>query len=373
MASQGNSSASSGGLCIAGESLIDMLPRQTADGAAAYLPCPGGSPFNALLAAARLGMPVKYLAPLSTDMFGEQLYGLLEEEGVNLDLVTRVDRPTTLAFVSREPGKGEKYAFFKENSADRALDKARVQQVFESHRFDAVHVSLGAVTLEDVQMKEAFEELLCTSGKQGALRTFDPNLRSNMIKSGAESYRGLIEIFLQEVDIVKCSDDDIEFLYGTQQFEEVAKTWLSMVKGPKLVVVTQGAKGSTAYYPSTPKGGQAGSIKTTPPCKQPNTIDASGSEVALIDTVGAGDTFMGGVIQGFLSDARFKVCSDPPLKVALATAEWSESTLRHLENVMERAATCAAINCSRAGCNPPSCEEAEAAGRSLGLTFVAHL
>jgi len=350
-----------------------MLPRQTADGAAAYQPCPGGSPFNALLAAARLGMAVKYLAPLSTDMFGEQLYGLLEMEGVNMDLVTRVDRPTTLAFVSREPGKGEKYAFFKENAADRALDKAWVRQVLDSHRFDAVHVSLGAVTLEDVQMKEAFEELLCTSGQHGALRTFDPNLRSNMIKSGAESYRSLMESFLQEVDIVKCSDDDIEFLYGAQQFEEVAKNWLGMVKGPKLVIVTQGAKGSTTYYPSKSNGGQVGSFQTTPPCKKPNTIDASGSEVPLIDTVGAGDTFMGGVIQGFLSDANYKACTVPPLEAPLKEAEWNETTLRQLENLLERAATCAAINCSHAGCNPPSCEEAEAAGRSLGLTFVAHL
>eukprot|EP00419_Tripos_fusus_P008295 CAMPEP_0172671886 /NCGR_PEP_ID=MMETSP1074-20121228/11200_1 /TAXON_ID=2916 /ORGANISM="Ceratium fusus, Strain PA161109" /LENGTH=361 /DNA_ID=CAMNT_0013488999 /DNA_START=67 /DNA_END=1149 /DNA_ORIENTATION=+ len=361
MASPGTSTVSSGGLCIAGESLIDMLPRQTADGAAAYLPCPGGSPFNALLAASRLGMPVKYLASLSTDMFGEQLHGLLEKEGVNLDLVTRVDRPTTLAFVSREPGKGEKYAFFKENSADRALDKACVRQALESHRFDAVHVSLGAVTLEDAQMKEAFEELLRTSGQQGALRTFDPNLRSNMIRSGAASYRDLIENFLQEVDIVKCSDDDLEFLYNTQNFEQVAKTWLGMVKGPKLVVVTQGGNGATTYYPTKSNGGQVGSFHTTPPCKQPNTIDASGAEAPLVDTVGAGDTFMGGVIQGFLSDARFRACSDPPLKAALSTAEWGESALRHLENLMERAATCAAINCSRAGCDPPSCEEAEAA------------
>merc|ERR1712157_222819 len=173
-----------------------------------YEPCPGGSPFNALLAASRLGLPVKYLAPLSTDFFGEQLYKLLEKEGVNLDLVTRVDQPTTLAFVSRTD-KGEQYAFFKENAADRALDKARVQQVLAANRFDAVHVSLGAVTLEDVTMKEAFEELLCTSGKHGSLRTFDPNLRGNMIKGGAESYRGLMESFLQEIDIAECSDDDI--------------------------------------------------------------------------------------------------------------------------------------------------------------------
>jgi len=65
-----------GGVCIAGEALIDMLPRTTAEGAAAFQPCPGGAPFNALLAAVRLGMKTSYLASLSSDMFGEQLYGL---------------------------------------------------------------------------------------------------------------------------------------------------------------------------------------------------------------------------------------------------------------------------------------------------------
>jgi len=246
-----------------------------------------------------------------------------------------------------------------------------VQQVLASNQFDAVHVSLGAVTLEDVAMKEAFDELLRASGKHGSLRTFDPNLRGNMIKGGPESYRGLMESFLQEIDIAKCSDDDIEWLYGTPQFEDVAKKWLGMVKGPKLVIVTRGSKGSTTFYPKN--GGQVGSIDTTPPCKKPNTIDASGADAEVVDTVGAGDTFMGGVIQGFLSDAKYQVCSDPPLKAAMTSADWSESTLSHLENVLQRAATCACINCSRDGCNPPSCEEAVAAGRSLGLKFVAHL
>merc|ERR1719512_629969 len=99
------------------------------------------------------------MAALSTDMFGDQLYSILDREGVNLELVNRLDRPTTLAFVSRVPGQGEKYAFFKENAADRGLTKDDVQSALATNRFDAVQVSLGAVTLEDEQMREAFMEL----------------------------------------------------------------------------------------------------------------------------------------------------------------------------------------------------------------------
>merc|ERR1712187_854684 len=100
-------------------------------------------------------------------------------EKINLDYVTRVDRPTTLAFVSRNGGMGEKYAFFKENAADRALTRSKVKQVLRESRFDGVIMSLGAITMEDKGMADAFLELFRTAGKQGALRAFDPNLRTN--------------------------------------------------------------------------------------------------------------------------------------------------------------------------------------------------
>merc|ERR1719428_520761 len=107
------------------------------------MPRPGGAPVNALLAASRLGIPSSYLSTLSTDMFGDELYSLLQKNNVNLSLVSRVDRPTTLTFVSRKPGQGEKYAFFSENAADKALTEKKVMDDLSSNRFDAVHMSLG--------------------------------------------------------------------------------------------------------------------------------------------------------------------------------------------------------------------------------------
>jgi len=354
-----------GGLCIAGESLIDMLPRETANGEAAYMPCPGGAPFNALLAAARLGIATSYLATLSSDMFGEELYSLLSKEGINLDFVSRLDRPTTLAFVSRKPGQGEKYAFFKENAADRALDRKRVKEVMATNRFDAVHMSLGAVTLEDQQMASAFQELFRTAGKHGSLRTFDPNLRSNMIKGTAGSYRKKVESLLRSIDVVKSSDDDIEFLYGEGvKFEDIAKKWLGM--GPKLVIVTLGAKGAIAF----PKGVEK-EIPMPPPGSQPNTVDASGKSAPVIDTVGAGDTFMGSVIQGLMGTRTYEFTKDAPLLAQLIQGKnWDDASVAHLRDILERAALAAAINCSRAGCNPPTVEEVLTAGKALSLAFV---
>lgn len=354
-----------GGLCIAGESLIDMIPRETAGGEACFLPKPGGAPFNALLAACRLSIPVTYLATLSTDMFGEELYQVLMKEGVRLDLVSRIDRPTTLAFVSRKPGQGEKYAFFKENAADRALSRGRVRDVLQNHRFEAVHMSLGAVTLEDGEMAAAFHELYKGAGKQGALRTFDPNLRSNMIKGGAREYRRKVERLLRLVDVVKSSDDDIAFLYGAEaKHSEVAAGWLKL--GCSLVVVTCGAEGAVAYR----KG--SGELRVTPPGQRPNTIDAEGRSAPVMDTVGAGDTFMGALIQGFNGNRRYEFQSGGALLLEqlLHGKAWDEASTAHLRDVLERAAVAAAINVSRPGCSPPTSEEVLRAGRALQLKFT---
>lgn len=357
-----------GGLCIAGESLIDMLPRQTAAGDACYMPCPGGAPFNALLAAARLGIPTTYLATLSSDMFGDELYGILEKEGINLKNVTRIDKPTTLAFVSRKPGQGEKYAFFKENAADRALTKGKVQTCLSKNRFDAVHMSLGAVTLEDRQMAEAFGELFRIAGTQGSLRSFDPNLRSNMIKGGAKAYSKKVEGLLRSVDIAKSSDDDVAYLYGDDaKYPEVAAKWLKL--GPKLVIITLGAKGAMAFAPKV--GGECAEISMPPPGTQPNTVDAEGKSAPVVDTVGAGDTFMGSLIQGFMSARNYEFSASPPLLEQLVRGKpFDDAALAHLRDLLERAALSAAINCSRPGCNPPSSAETLAAGRALSLEFT---
>jgi len=337
------------GFLVCGEALIDMIPTQSADGQAAFKGVPGGSPFNCCLASQRLDIPVSYFGVISDDLFGEQLYNHLKGEGVNLELVVRKNNPTTLAFVCREPGEGEKYAFFKENAADRQLTKAMVVKAMLGRRFRAVHMSLGAVTLEDGSMLEAFETLFKMGKKQGALRSFDPNLRPNMITCSAKAYSEKMEKFLRNVDLVKTSDADLEFLYGKDvNLADVASKWLKL--GPKIVVITQGSKGAEAFIPDKD------SISQLPPGTRPNTIDAEGNDAKLADSVGAGDTFMGGLTSGCLG----KDASSPNLVAQIVDSKpWDETAVTLLRQVLLRAATCAAINCSRVGCNPPTLEQAE--------------
>jgi fructokinase len=359
-----NNSIEKSGICVCGEALIDFLPVSTADGADAFRGVPGGSPFNCCIAAQRLGMPVTFLGALSTDLFGEQLYNHLKKEDVNLEHAPRVDLPTTLAFVCRKPGEGEKYAFFKENAADRSLTKKHVYTALRGKRFRCIHMSLGAVTLEHAPSAEAFTALFKVGGKQGALRSFDPNLRANMISKGGKAYATKIETLLRRVDLVKTSDDDVEFMYGDADIAGVVAKWLKL--GPKLVVITRGSKGAEAFVPQEDDAPPL-VLRQSPPGERPNTIDIDGNSVPVADTVGAGDTFMGGLISGCLGfDDGASL-----LPQLVEKKSWDNASIELLRNVLAMAATCAAVNCSRAGCDPPTKAEADRARKGIQPTSQA--
>lgn len=346
-------------LCVVGEALIDFLPRETKDGDPAYMPKAGGAPFNVCIAARRLGLPVHFFSGISKDLFGEDLFNHLGREKVDLSLVRRVDKPTTLAFVSRTAGADVKYAFFKENAADRSLTREDSVAAMEGRSFGAVHMSLGAVTFEDQQMLETFAELFCGAQRKGAFTSFDPNIREPMIAGGAEAYRDKVEEFMGIVDLAKSSDADIEFMYGKgAKLDEVAEKWLAL--GVRLVVITKGPEGAVAFYRQV--GSEtAVSVSVLPPTKQPNTIDASGKAAPVSDTVGAGDTCMGGLLFGLLGGD-----GAASLAPQLAAGEaWDDTAAARLTEILQHSVAAAAINCSRPGCDPPTSEEVKVARAAL--------
>lgn len=258
--------------------------------------------------------------------------------------------PTTLAFVSRDAG-GEKYAFFKENAADRSLTKAQVAKAMNKKKFRAVHMSLGAVTLEHPKMAEAFQTFFTIAGKQGALRSFDPNIRANMIKESSTQYSKRIEKLLRSVDLVKTSEEDAQFLYGDNvDINDLAAKWLKL--GPKMVVFTMGSKGATTFLP-----GQYPliryDVKLPEQCAGGKTIDKDGRFVAVSDTIGAGDTFMGGLITGCLGSSTSTL-----LPQLVEKKPWTTREAELAGDVLKLAVTAAAVNCSRTGCDPPTLAEA---------------
>ncbi len=301
-------------LCC-GEALIDMLPRTSAEGEPAFAPHAGGAVFNSAVALGRLGVPTGFLCGLSTDMFGDQLVAVLEEAGVDLSLSPRIDLPTTLAFVTLTDGQA-RYAFFDENTALRALRDAHVTEA----RAEAF--LFGCISLIGAGCGDAYEALATREAPRSVIM-LDPNIREGFIKDPAP-YRARLDRMMAFSDIVKLSDEDLHWLSGPGETEELARALLA--KGPALVCVTEGAKGVTGYH--------AGGAVFVP---------AEAAEV--VDTVGAGDTFNAGFLAQLHRSGR------------LSKAAISALTEDQIAEALTLGARAAGIVVSRAGADAPWAHE----------------
>lgn len=303
-------------LCC-GEALIDMIPP--ADGAAGFVPHTGGAVFNTAIALGRLGVRAGLLTGLSSDMFGDQLRGALARDGVDASLAITSDRPSTLAFVQLTEGHA-RYSFFDENSAGRMLTPADMPAL----PGEVGTLFFGGISLACEPAAEAYAALLAGQAADRAVM-IDPNIRPGFIRDEAR-YRARLSALLARADIVKASDDDLDWMLpGRGTLENKAHALLET--GPRHVIVTQGARGATAYQAA----------------QAPLHVGAAEAEVA--DTVGAGDTFNAGLLASL---SRQGVLRKPTLK---------DIPLSALQGAMTFAARCAAVTVSRAGANPPFAAE----------------
>lgn len=304
-------------LC-AGEALIDMLPRQTDAGEAAFAPYPGGSVFNTAVALARLGQRVDFFTGLSTDLFGERLAGVLAANGVGSDLSHRSDRPTTLAFVTLSDGQAS-YAFYDENTAGRMLTEADLPAVPATVQA----CFFGGISLAVEPCAEAYASLAARVSRDHVVM-LDPNIRPGFITDEAR-FRARMDHMLAHSDIVKASDEDLRWLLGDGALPVLAERLRE--KGPSLVLITQGSAGVTGYH-------AAGELH----------VDAR--TVKVVDTVGAGDTFNAGALAGLAQAGA--------LDKSLLARGLTDDTLREAIQLGVRAA---AVTVSRAGANPPRTDE----------------
>jgi fructokinase len=300
-------------LC-AGEALIDMLPRTTAAGEPCFAPAVGGAVFNTAIALGRLGAPAGLFTGLSTDLFGQRLAAALEASGVDTTLAHRAARPTTLAFVELVEGHA-RYAFYDEGTAGRMLTGADLPAALPG----VEALFFGGISLVAEPCGAAYEALCLREAPHRPVM-LDPNIRPGFVTDEA-GYRARLGRMLAAADIVKVSDEDLHWLLGPGDPTDLARQVLAL--GPRLVCVTEGARGVTAHHP-------AGHLHVAAP------------KVSVVDTVGAGDTFNAGLLAG-LHDA------------GALTKRWFDAPD---EDVLEAALTlgtrAAAVTVSRAGANPPT-------------------
>lgn len=300
-------------LFVCGEALIDFVPAPAANGEAAYVPKPGGSPFNAAKAAARAGADVSFVGAFSDDFFGDQLVADLESAGVDCALSGRKSDPTTLAFVDFATG-GPRYAFFNNGSANANM--APDTAALSMGPGDILDV--GSISLIDTPGADNITDFAVALGQQTML-SIDPNARPGMIVD-RPGWDRRIERLFDVATIIKLSVDDLDYIAPQTTPDDFA---ISRIRtGAALVVVTDGEGGATAFTADT---------RTTAPAY----------EVPVADTVGAGDTLMGSMLAWIGRNS-----------VATAAA-LGDLTEDQLAAMLRYATVAAGLNCRHAGCNPP--------------------
>jgi len=300
-----------------GEALIDMLPRQIGDEGSGYLPVSGGAVFNTAITLGRLGEESGFFTGLSNDLFGQQIEESLIQSYVNSGFCVRSDQPTTLAFVKLTDGHAE-YAFYDENSAGRMIEVSDLP-TFGS---EVAALHFGAISLIPDPCGSTYEALMAREANSRVI-SFDPNIRSGFVQD-EDAYRQRMNRMLKLADIIKVSDEDLEWLMPGISFEEASKQMIA--DGAAIVLMTKGSEGVDAVTRS-------------------GTVTVAAEKATVVDTVGAGDSFNGGFLAGLRQ------------KNALEKSSLENIGAASLTFALELAVKVAAVTVSRAGANPPWAEE----------------
>lgn len=295
---------------VVGEALVDIVHR--ADGSIDE--SPGGSPANVALALGRLARRPRLLTSLGDDRRGRTVREWLEASGVSLQ-----GRPAarTSAAVARLDARG---AASYEFELDWRVELDGIEVA------DALHLGSIAATLEPGATAVAD---LVDRHRGRALVSYDPNIRPSLIDD-RDSVRRRALSLIERADVIKASDEDVAWLHPGADIEDVARRWSR--SGPGLVVVTLGS---------------AGCLAVAHGCE----VRVPAVAVEVVDTVGAGDTFMAALIDGLLSEGAF----------GAGAREVLESLdERRLTALLSRSAVAAAVTVSRPGADPPMRGELEA-------------
>lgn len=304
---------------VIGEALIDIVERDgTITGEHV-----GGSPLNVAVGLARLGRGVDFLTHIGNDARGRRIVDYVNASGVQLVSGSQTAEHTPTALATLDANGSAQYVF------DIEWQLAGTPEVAPPL---VAHAGSIATVLEPGCRATA---ALLDAYHPSATVTFDPNVRPALIED-ADIARGRIDRLIERCDVVKASDEDMRWIDPNRSPEQIARTWLGL--GPSIVAVTMGGQGAFAMC----AGG---------------TVRVPARRVNVVDTVGAGDAFMSGLIDGLWSLGLLGAQRRPDL------ARISEEALT---SVVQTAGLSAALTVARAGADLPDRATRDAAAAGSG-------
>lgn len=283
-----------------GELLIDFaMNGKSEQGNSLFEACPGGAPCNVLAMLNKLGKKTAFIGKVGNDQFGSLLFKTLNEVGIdtsNLFIDNEVN--TTLAFVHTKEDGDREFSFYRNPGADMMLKEKEIDEnIFQETRI----FHFGTLSMTHDGVRVATKKAVNAAKQSGALISFDPNLREPLWNS-LDLAKEQMEYGFSQCDILKISDNEIQFVSGKEDYDEGIRYLLGKYHIP-LILLTMGKSGSRAYY----KGMK---------------VEEKGFCVNTIETTGAGDTF-GGCALNYILEHDFYNLTKEQLEEILTYANAS--------------------------------------------------
>lgn len=302
-------------IVVAGEALVDLVVQPSdPEHPVAH---PGGSPANVAVTVARLGSPVSFVGRSSGDAFGRLTRDHLAHDRVDLRYLVEAGEPASLAVVSVGTDGGPEYSFHVAGTADWNWSLEELPERLDAE-VTAIHAgSLALVLPPGGDVLTGWVE----RRDPDVAFSLDPNVRPALVGDRA-AYRKRLERWIAMCDLVKVSSEDLAWVYPDLEPATVAARWATQDAAPRLVVVTFGADGVAAHLGA-------------------HTFRRPSPQVDVVDTVGAGDAFSGGLLDWLDRHDRLR----PDVLARLSADEAAAA--------VDFAARVAAVTCSRSGADPP--------------------
>lgn len=260
-------------LCAIGEALIDFIPQtkgQRLKDVACFQRVAGGAPANVAGAVSKLGYPSKFLTKLGDDAFGDHIIECFQRCGIETEEIVRTkEADTALAFVSLAADGNRDFLFYRRRCADQLFAP---EELRDDVLKDCGMVHFCSVALVESPMKHAHIKLLDMAVEQQVFISFDPNLRFSLWAKEEDLYQAVHE-FMPYANILKISDEELQFITNKTTIEEALP--LLFQERTQAIVYTKGKDGASIYL------------------KDGRCVEMPGYLVDVVDTTGAGDSFIG--------------------------------------------------------------------------------